>query len=169
MTRGHETKAEVARPTPARGTSANCHERPWTAGAALRAPPNDAEASGSARSAAKASIVALTRNAAVEYAQEGIRVNVVSPGIIEPDRSTADSQLDEPERPRRSRRAASAASSRRRCSRRGSPGRGSTRWSSSLHRAADDGRDAAGARRHLTCCTKSTGARVCGRCTARVG
>ncbi|WP_437617904.1 SDR family oxidoreductase [Sorangium sp. So ce1151] len=99
-------------------------------------PPNDAEASGSARCAAKASLVALTRSAAVEYAQEGIRVNVVSPGIIESEMSTADSQLDEPERPRRSRRAASAASSRRRCSRRGPPGCGGTRRSSSLHRAA---------------------------------
>ncbi|WP_437933267.1 SDR family NAD(P)-dependent oxidoreductase [Sorangium sp. So ce341] len=48
-------------------------------------------------SASKAGIVALTRNAAVEYAQKGIRVNVVSPGIIESEMSTTHFRLDLPQ------------------------------------------------------------------------
>ncbi|WP_437729797.1 SDR family NAD(P)-dependent oxidoreductase [Sorangium sp. So ce1335] len=51
----------------------------------------------SAYSAAKAGIVAMTRTAAVEYAQQGIRVNVVSPGIIESELSVANFRLDQPE------------------------------------------------------------------------
>lgn len=47
-------------------------------------------------SASKASILALTRAAALEYAQRGIRVNAVSPGIIESEMANAGWHLDDP-------------------------------------------------------------------------
>ena len=47
-------------------------------------------------SATKAAVVALTRGAAVEYAQKGIRVNSVSPGVVESEMATAGWRLDDP-------------------------------------------------------------------------
>lgn len=46
-------------------------------------------------SATKAAVVALTRGAAVEYAQQGIRVNSVSPGVIESEMATSGWRLDD--------------------------------------------------------------------------
>ncbi|AUX23839.1 short-chain dehydrogenase [Sorangium cellulosum] len=51
----------------------------------------------SAYSATKAGLVAFSRCAAVEYAQRGIRVNTVSPGIVETEMSTANFHLADPE------------------------------------------------------------------------
>ncbi|WP_437837691.1 SDR family NAD(P)-dependent oxidoreductase [Sorangium sp. So ce1153] len=47
--------------------------------------------------ASKAGLVALTRGAAVEYAQQGIRVNSVSPGIVSSEMATAGWRLETPE------------------------------------------------------------------------
>ncbi|NMO18257.1 glucose 1-dehydrogenase [Pyxidicoccus fallax] len=47
--------------------------------------------------ASKAAVVALSRSAAVEYAQKGIRVNAVSPGVIESELATTGWRLDEPQ------------------------------------------------------------------------
>ncbi|CAN94824.1 pobable short chain dehydrogenase/reductase SDR family [Sorangium cellulosum So ce56] len=47
--------------------------------------------------ASKAGLVALTRTAAVEYAQKGIRINAVSPGVVESEMSTAGWRLDDPQ------------------------------------------------------------------------
>jgi A-factor type gamma-butyrolactone 1'-reductase (1S-forming) len=47
--------------------------------------------------ASKGGLVALTRTAAVEYAQKGIRINALSPGIVESEMSTAGFRLDQPE------------------------------------------------------------------------
>lgn len=49
----------------------------------------------SAYSASKAALVALTQGVAVEHAQKGIRVNAVSPGIIESEMATAGWRLNE--------------------------------------------------------------------------
>lgn len=46
-------------------------------------------------SASKAALVALTQGAAVEYAQRGIRINAVSPGVIESEMATAGWRLNE--------------------------------------------------------------------------
>jgi NAD(P)-dependent dehydrogenase (short-subunit alcohol dehydrogenase family) len=46
-------------------------------------------------SASKAAVVALSRGAAVEYAQRGIRVNAVSPGVVESEMATAGWRLDD--------------------------------------------------------------------------
>lgn len=48
-------------------------------------------------SASKAAVVALSRGAAVEYAQKGIRVNAVSPGVVESELATAGWRLDDPQ------------------------------------------------------------------------
>lgn len=48
-------------------------------------------------SASKAAVVALTRGAAVEYAQRGIRVNAVSPGVVESEMATTGWRLDDPQ------------------------------------------------------------------------
>lgn len=48
-------------------------------------------------SATKAAVIALTRGAAVEYAQKGIRINAVSPGVIESEMATAGWRLDDPQ------------------------------------------------------------------------
>ena len=48
-------------------------------------------------SASKAAVLALTRGAAVEYAQRGIRVNAVSPGVIESELATTGWRLDDPQ------------------------------------------------------------------------
>jgi NAD(P)-dependent dehydrogenase (short-subunit alcohol dehydrogenase family) len=48
-------------------------------------------------SATKAALVALTRSAAVEYAEQGIRVNAVSPGVIESEMATEGWRLDDPQ------------------------------------------------------------------------
>jgi len=48
-------------------------------------------------SATKAAVVALSRGAAVEYAQKGIRVNSVSPGIVESEMATTGWRLDVPQ------------------------------------------------------------------------
>ncbi|PTL76038.1 glucose 1-dehydrogenase [Vitiosangium sp. GDMCC 1.1324] len=48
-------------------------------------------------SATKAAIVSLTRSAAIEYAQKGIRVNSVSPGVIESEMGTSGWRLDDPQ------------------------------------------------------------------------
>ncbi|MGZ3461342.1 MAG: SDR family oxidoreductase, partial [Archangium sp.] len=42
-------------------------------------------------------IVALTRSAAVEYAEQGIRANAVSPGVIESEMATEGWRLDDPQ------------------------------------------------------------------------
>lgn len=47
--------------------------------------------------ATKAAIIALTRSAAVEYAERGIRVNAVSPGVIESEMATEGWRLDDPQ------------------------------------------------------------------------
>jgi NAD(P)-dependent dehydrogenase (short-subunit alcohol dehydrogenase family) len=47
-------------------------------------------------SATKAAVLALTRGAAVEYAQKGIRVNAVSPGVVESEMATRGWRLDDP-------------------------------------------------------------------------
>ena len=47
--------------------------------------------------ASKAAIVALTQGAAVDYAQAGIRVNAVSPGVVESEMGTAGWHLDDPQ------------------------------------------------------------------------
>lgn len=47
--------------------------------------------------ASKAGLVALSRTAAVEYAQKGIRVNTVSPGVVESEMATAGWRLDDPQ------------------------------------------------------------------------
>lgn len=47
--------------------------------------------------ATKAAVVALTRGAAVEYAQKSIRVNAVSPGVVESELATAGWRLDDPQ------------------------------------------------------------------------
>ncbi|WNG27356.1 SDR family oxidoreductase [Cystobacter fuscus] len=49
----------------------------------------------SAYSASKAALVALTQCVAVEHAQKGVRVNAVSPGIIESEMATAGWRLNE--------------------------------------------------------------------------
>jgi NAD(P)-dependent dehydrogenase (short-subunit alcohol dehydrogenase family) len=48
-------------------------------------------------SASKAAVVSLSQSAAVEYAQRGIRVNAVSPGVIESEMATAGWRLDDPQ------------------------------------------------------------------------
>ncbi|HVG62063.1 MAG TPA: glucose 1-dehydrogenase [Hyalangium sp.] len=48
-------------------------------------------------SATKAAVVSLTRGAAVEYAQRAIRINSVSPGIVESELATAGWRLDDPQ------------------------------------------------------------------------
>lgn len=48
-------------------------------------------------SATKAAVVALSRGAAVEYAQKSIRINSVSPGVIESELATAGWRLDDPQ------------------------------------------------------------------------
>jgi NAD(P)-dependent dehydrogenase (short-subunit alcohol dehydrogenase family) len=48
-------------------------------------------------SATKAAVVALTRGAAVEYAQRAIRVNSVSPGVIESEMAASGWRLDDPQ------------------------------------------------------------------------
>jgi NAD(P)-dependent dehydrogenase (short-subunit alcohol dehydrogenase family) len=48
-------------------------------------------------SASKAAVLGLTRSAAVEYAQRGIRVNAVSPGVIESELATTGWRLDDPQ------------------------------------------------------------------------
>lgn len=47
--------------------------------------------------ASKAAIVALTQGAAIDYAQAGIRVNAVSPGVVESEMGTAGWRLDDPQ------------------------------------------------------------------------
>ncbi|WP_437940994.1 SDR family NAD(P)-dependent oxidoreductase [Sorangium sp. So ce341] len=51
----------------------------------------------SAYSATKGGLVAFTRCAALEVAQRGIRLNTVSPGIVETEMSTANFRLADPE------------------------------------------------------------------------
>ncbi|KYF95645.1 epimerase [Sorangium cellulosum] len=51
----------------------------------------------SAYAASKAGLVALSRGAAVEVAQKGIRINTVSPGITESEMATAGWRLDDPQ------------------------------------------------------------------------
>lgn len=48
-------------------------------------------------SATKAAVAALSRGAAVEYAQKSIRINSVSPGIVESELATAGWRLDDPQ------------------------------------------------------------------------
>jgi NAD(P)-dependent dehydrogenase (short-subunit alcohol dehydrogenase family) len=48
-------------------------------------------------SASKAAVVSLSRGAAVEYAQRGIRVNAISPGVVESEMATAGWRLDDPQ------------------------------------------------------------------------
>ncbi|MBN1206241.1 MAG: glucose 1-dehydrogenase [Myxococcaceae bacterium] len=48
-------------------------------------------------SATKAAVLALTRSAAVEYAQKAIRVNAVSPGVIESEMGSAGWRLHDPQ------------------------------------------------------------------------
>ncbi len=48
-------------------------------------------------SASKAGVVALSRGAAIDYAQKGIRVNAVSPGVVESEMATDGWRLDEPQ------------------------------------------------------------------------
>jgi NAD(P)-dependent dehydrogenase (short-subunit alcohol dehydrogenase family) len=48
-------------------------------------------------SVTKAAVTALSRSAAVEYAQQSIRVNSVSPGVIESELATAGWRLDDPQ------------------------------------------------------------------------
>jgi NAD(P)-dependent dehydrogenase (short-subunit alcohol dehydrogenase family) len=48
-------------------------------------------------SASKAAVVSLTKGAATEYAQRGIRVNAVSPGVIESEMATTGWRLDDPQ------------------------------------------------------------------------
>ncbi|WNG36972.1 glucose 1-dehydrogenase [Archangium violaceum] len=48
-------------------------------------------------SATKAAVVSLTRSAAVEYAQQGLRINSVSPGVIESEMATEGWRLDDPQ------------------------------------------------------------------------
>ncbi|HEX8699627.1 MAG TPA: glucose 1-dehydrogenase [Myxococcaceae bacterium] len=48
-------------------------------------------------SATKAAVIGLTRGAAVEYAQKNIRVNSVSPGIVESEMATTGWRLDDPQ------------------------------------------------------------------------
>jgi NAD(P)-dependent dehydrogenase (short-subunit alcohol dehydrogenase family) len=48
-------------------------------------------------SASKAGIVALSRGAAIDYAQKGIRVNAVSPGVVESEMATEGWRLDDPQ------------------------------------------------------------------------
>ncbi|WP_437963434.1 glucose 1-dehydrogenase [Sorangium sp. So ce260] len=50
----------------------------------------------SAYAASKAGLIALSRTVAVEFAQKGIRVNTVSPGIVESEMATAGWRLDDP-------------------------------------------------------------------------
>jgi NAD(P)-dependent dehydrogenase (short-subunit alcohol dehydrogenase family) len=47
-------------------------------------------------SATKAAVIGLTRGAAVEYAQQGIRINSVSPGVVESEMATAGWNLNDP-------------------------------------------------------------------------
>jgi A-factor type gamma-butyrolactone 1'-reductase (1S-forming) len=53
--------------------------------------------SASIYSATKAAVIALTRGAAVEYAQRSIRINSVSPGVVESELATAAWRLDDPQ------------------------------------------------------------------------
>lgn len=48
-------------------------------------------------STTKAAVTALTRSAAVEYAQKPIRINSVSPGVIESEMATAGWRLNDPQ------------------------------------------------------------------------
>lgn len=48
-------------------------------------------------SATKAAVTALTRGAAIEYAQRAIRVNSVSPGIVESEMATTGWRLNDPQ------------------------------------------------------------------------
>ena len=48
-------------------------------------------------SATKAAVTALTRGAAIEYAQKPIRINSVSPGVIESELATVAWRLDDPQ------------------------------------------------------------------------
>jgi A-factor type gamma-butyrolactone 1'-reductase (1S-forming) len=48
-------------------------------------------------SASKAAVLALTRGAAIEHAQRSIRINSVSPGIVESEMATVGWRLDHPQ------------------------------------------------------------------------
>src|SRR5262249_39210312 len=50
----------------------------------------------SAYSASKAGLIGMTKVAAVEHAPKGIRVNAVSPGIVESEMSIRDLHVNEP-------------------------------------------------------------------------
>ncbi len=45
----------------------------------------------------KAALVALSRNAAVDYAQRGVRINTVSPGVVESEMATEGWRLNDPQ------------------------------------------------------------------------
>jgi NAD(P)-dependent dehydrogenase (short-subunit alcohol dehydrogenase family) len=51
----------------------------------------------SAYSASKAAVVAFTRGAAIDYAQQGLRVNAVSPGVVESEMATEGWRLHDPQ------------------------------------------------------------------------
>lgn len=51
----------------------------------------------SAYSATKAAVLAFTRGAAVDYAQQNLRVNAVSPGVVESEMATEGWRLNDPQ------------------------------------------------------------------------